>query len=77
MKVKELIEILKECDPEDLIVLSKDPEGNGYKEARTYDMCRFTEGEIGLRELDEEHKELGYEKEDVFDEGEDCIVLWP
>lgn len=30
MKVKELIEILKDCDPNAQVVMQKDAEGNGY-----------------------------------------------
>ncbi|MEE9446225.1 MAG: hypothetical protein V3V19_11240 [Cocleimonas sp.] len=30
MKIKELIEKLKSCDPEEEVILAKDNEGNGY-----------------------------------------------
>ena len=30
MKVKELIELLKEEDPEKIVIMQKDSEGNGY-----------------------------------------------
>ena len=30
MKVKELIELLKTCDPEETVIMAKDCEGNGY-----------------------------------------------
>lgn len=30
MKVKELIEKLQQCNPEDVVILSKDEEGNGF-----------------------------------------------
>lgn len=75
MKVKELIEKLKQCDPETVVIKSKDAEGNGYEEIDTVDTsCNMVvDGyyiEVGLRELMD-----GYSEEDLLD-GEPVVILW-
>ncbi len=77
MKAKELIKIL-ETDPERIIVLSRDQEGNGYQElAATSQNYRFKDGDIGIEKLTPELKEDGYSQEDVMRDGKKCFVLWP
>jgi hypothetical protein len=80
MKISHLITKLKKLDPDALVVLSKDPEGNGF------DICsdvvegyKFDreEREIGLESLTEQAVEDGYSEEDVMEDGERCVVLWP
>ena len=82
MNVKELIEALKQEDPNRLVVMSKDSEGNrfsplaevatsAYKAETTW--C----GEIGLEELTEEDIKQGYADEDVVEDGVPALVLWP
>lgn len=36
MLVKELIEVLQDCDGEDIVILATDAEGNDYKELADY-----------------------------------------
>lgn len=84
MKVYELIELLKVCDPNDLVVLSKDSEGNGFSPLVDVDTSSaYTPettwyGDVALRELTSELAEDGYDEEDVA--GPDaipCVILSP
>ncbi len=81
MKVKELIEILNECNPESLVVLSRDEEGNGYEEARAVNSDEYNydpeQQEIGLKKLTPELKKLGYSEEDLMEEGVEAVIIWP
>lgn len=70
MKVKELIEILKSCDEDALVILSSDAEGNSYSE----------ESDIGSYYFDEENTEIfdlkDYEEE-ALQEMKKCVTIWP
>lgn len=78
MKVKELIEELKELDPEMVVVLSEDAEGNRYNEARTVGVGLFNESEKEF--YDEETLEDDYDEDEVNEirgDSAKCICLWP
>lgn len=82
MKVKELIEILQQEDPERLVILSKDAEGNNYSpladcSTSAYEAECTWSGYIGLEELTPELIKEGYTEEDVLEDGKPCLVLWP
>ena len=83
MKVRELIEILSEYDPEMPVLVSKDAEGNGYDYARVVDgdNIGYTregyECEIGCLELTDELRSKGYTDEDVRSNATPCVVIWP
>lgn len=81
MKVKELIAILKGADQEALVVLSKDPEGNGFDTVYNIDLeMGFGWGEIKYLTLTDELRKHGYTEEDVVggdDTYEKCVVIWP
>ena len=83
MKVKDLLEVLSHLDPERVVILSKDSEGNGHSPlaALTMENCNYSaestwHGNIGLEKITDELREQGYSEDDVI-EGEKCIVLWP
>jgi len=78
MKVSELIELLKELDGDQVVVLAGNEEGNDYHELNyvAFD-AMFDDGEIGLRELEEESIKAGFCAEDVMTRGEKAIVLYP
>lgn len=82
MKVKELIEQLKECDPDSIVIMSEDGEGNGFSplseidDSSNYLADSTWSGEVGLRELTPDLEVRGYSEEDILD-GEKCVVLWP
>lgn len=83
MKVSDLIKMLQEHDPDRLVVISRDPEGNGFEalgevEAMAFDQ-RFG-GEVRYEKLTPELEELGYSSEDIArDDGffTPAVVLWP
>lgn len=81
MTVKQLIEELNGHDPERIVVMSRDAEGNGYSplaESTTGAYAPETTwyGEVGLEKLTQENIADGYGEEDVVD-GQPCLVLWP
>lgn len=81
MTVKELIELLKLEDPNRLVVMAKDSEGNNFSpmsdmSTYAYDSYNNWSGDIGLEKLTDELKNQGYTEEDVVD-GIPSLVLWP
>ena len=85
MKVKDLIEVLKTADPERIVILQRDPEGNGYAQLdqveidnAVYQPSREESEAIKLERLTEKLADEGYTEEDVLKEGgQKCIVLVP
>ena len=80
MKVKDLIAELQECDPEAVVVLQRDPEGNGYAPCAGADSsCVFSDdddGQVyGIYEKydNEEDQEMYGPPEDAVP----CVVIWP
>lgn len=75
MTVKELRELLKDQNDNDLVVLSSDSEGNSFSplsenfSLASYESTSGERGEIWLRELTEELKKEGYSKEDLCENG--------
>ncbi len=78
MKVKKLRKLLRSADPNAIVVLSIDPEGNGYSplDLGTGGM-RYEDHEIGYEELTDDLKGKGYSTDDVMTGGKPCFVLWP
>lgn len=81
MKVKDLIKLLQKEDPNRLVVMSKDSEGNGFSpladmSTESYAADSTWSGEIGLEKLTPELEKKGYTEEDVLD-GKPALVLWP
>jgi hypothetical protein len=85
MKVKKLIKLLKKQDPDRLVVLSTDGEGNSYSPVSDmstggYRAENTWSGEVGPEEFTDEMKEAGYYDEDDVYNGKDdvpALVLWP
>ena len=82
MTVKELKELLEQCNDDDVVVVSSDEEGNSYRKLSTVSADLYAcEGsynvEIGLRKLTPSLEEEGYSEEDVLEGGSPCVVLWP
>jgi len=83
MKVKKLIEILKKCDPERIVILSKDEEGNSFSPLSTVQMknCNYNPittwyGEVGFEYLTAGDKKAGYNESNII-KGKKAILLWP
>lgn len=78
MKVRELIAQLMRCDPDAIVVLSRDSEGNGFQEARNVEPnMTFNEAEVWYRQLTPKMREQGYTDKDVCTDGQLAVVLWP
>ncbi len=83
MTVKELIEELKDMDPERLVVLQKDSEGNGFSPlSGADDNARYVaettwHGEIKYERLSAEQRIQGYTDSDVTSQGVPACVLFP
>lgn len=83
MTVKELRKLLINQNDNDLIVLSKDSEGNSFSPLSehfclcSYESTSTSSGEIWLRELTDELKKQGYSKEDLCDTGINALILYP
>jgi hypothetical protein len=81
MNVKKLKKLLNNFNDEDIIILQKDSEGNGYSPLcdiyeGSYEEDTPWSGEVGLRELTDELKEKGYAEEDVAS-GVNAVILCP
>lgn len=82
MKVRELIELLQQEDPEREVILSRDAEGNGYSPCDgefgtgAYRPTTAWSGEYGIEALTDVLEAGGYTDEDVV-EGIPALVLYP
>ena len=81
MTVSELIALLKKEDPERIVIMAKDTEGNGYSPlygmwSGAYLAETAWYGEAGIETLTQTDIDEGYTKEDVID-GVPAIVLVP
>ena len=84
MKVIELIELLQKEDPDDLVVMSKDGEGNSFSPFCDINRCQYLadstwSGETSLRKLTPELQKDGFTEEDIFNDPDavKAISLWP
>lgn len=82
MTVRELIELLKNEDPDRLVIMAKDSEGNSYSPladmwSGAYVADTTWSGEVGLDELTEELRAQGYDEEDVSEDGVPALILCP
>ena len=84
MKVSELVALLQKEDQDDLVIMSKDGEGNGFSPLSDINKCQYLadstwSGETSLRELTPELRKDGYSEEDVLDDPDavQAITLWP
>lgn len=82
MTVAELIEFLSGLDPNRVVIVSKDSEGNCYSPlsggyTAAYRPDSRWNGEVGLEELTEDDKKYGYTEEDIISDGQPCVVLKP
>ena len=78
IKIKDLITELQSLNPEDYIVISRDPEGNGYGFLEV--ICinhKIHDGEVYIAELTPDLKEDGYSEEDTCERGVPCVVFYP
>lgn len=78
--VKELIEKLSKEDPNRIVILQRDPEGNGFS---PMDDEVFTgaydehEMRIGIEKLTRSLRGQGFTKEDVIEGGSPALIITP
>jgi|SaaInlStandDraft_4_1057021.scaffolds.fasta_scaffold143740_2 hypothetical protein len=79
MKVKKLIEVLSELDPETIVVLSRDSEGNGFSPLSSfaYNVFYIPENTWSGEVYDREEWDEWSDGESVPSEAESALVLWP
>lgn len=82
MTVSELIETLQQFDPDNIVILQKDPEGNGYSplESAWEGIYVGTDhGEAYARKLSPQDIEEGYTEEDLYhgNQGQNAVILYP
>ena len=82
MKVSELIEQLKQVDPDREVVMASDAEGNSHSPLYSLWEGRYRaettwNGEVGMESLTDEDCERGYTDEDVMDDGVPAVILCP
>ena len=81
MRVKQLIELLQQCNQEAKVIMSADSEGNAFAPLDEVDAeCLYSpEGRWGEGVLwDEESLEIEYGEEEDWPEGlEPAVGLWP
>lgn len=83
MKVKELIQLLQEKDPDMLIILAKDEEGNGYCGVEAIGTGVFHE-DILYADFAEFEEDISYHfninssmKDIIKKEANECVCIWP
>lgn len=82
MKVKDLIEQLKLHNPEDIVIMSSDSEGNSYSPLSSiytgsYKAENSWRGEVGISELTPELIKIGFTEEDILEDSVPCVILGP
>lgn len=78
MKVKDLIKKLQKIDPDKIVVLSSDSEGNSFSTVGFIDAnLRYKDGEVGVEKLTAGLRDSGYSDEDVMIGGKSAVVLYP
>jgi len=82
MTVKELIETLRAYNDDDIVIMARDSEGNGYSPlyeawAGAYRAEKTWCGDVGLRALTSSLAEEGYDEDDVLSDGKPACILSP
>lgn len=86
MTVRELITALLDCNMDDIVIMSKDAEGNYHSPLSAVDSnygyvpTTTWYGDVGLRQVPPELIDRGYTEEDCYMAPENaipCVVLGP
>ena len=76
MTVGELIKKLKKVDPKRIVVMSRDPEGNGFSPMCDFWEGTYKDGDVGIEKLTKAYEKLGYSDDDVV-KGTPAVILSP
>lgn len=82
MTVKELIEKLQKEDPDRVVIVQRDIEGNGYSPLTDWWTGAYRAetswyGEAGLEKLTHADKKQGYTEDDILDDGVPALFFCP
>lgn len=81
MKVKQLIKKLQKLNPEAIVLISKDMEGNQHGKLYSIEANvgynPISEDGVGLYKLTPKLKKEGFTEEDVCEGGVEAICLYP
>lgn len=82
MTVGQLIESLQGVDPNRIVIISRDSEGNEYSPLSGWSTGAYKpetswSGRYGLEELTQDDIDYGYGVDDVISDGQPCVVLSP
>jgi len=69
MTVKDLMEFLKDSNPDLPVILSKDGEGNDFRKMHMVQEAAYVEQKWGGADV--------YNQEDAPKDAKPCLVLWP
>lgn len=85
LRIKDLKDIIENMDDDRVVILSSDGEGNNFSPLSSeiligiyepYSPDLIYRGEVGIEELTQEFKDIGYDEDDIL-EGERCLTLFP
>lgn len=77
MLVRELIEMLQELEPDTLVVLQKDPEGNGYSPCAGAALSNYIAESTYSGIVFDDVEELDLVEGEEVPDSDVCVVLWP
>jgi len=80
MNVDQLIELLKEYPPDTKVLISRDPEGNGFAHLCELSYSHYSDDyEVEVYHPDDidERKRWAESDQEDYQEPEKAIVLWP
>lgn len=80
MTVKELISLLQAIDePDRVVIMAKGAEGNSHSPLFCMSTCafRYEDNEVGLEELTDGDRAVGYTEEDLLEGGVPALVFHP
>jgi hypothetical protein len=78
MTVSQLMDVLENCNPDAVVIMVGDEEGNYYCRVSDVDENLYIneDGEVGFNCITQELRDNGYSDEDLV-VGEECVALTP
>ncbi len=82
MTVKALIKLLQAADPNRIVIMSSDAEGNSYSPLSSLGTAAYRadttwSGEVGLEKLTSTLRKEGYTEDDLLEGGKPALILQP
>lgn len=82
MTVAELIELLKDENPERIVIMSSDAEGNSHSPLSSFWSGAYRadttwSGDVGMESIGDEDRAAGFTDEDLLNDGVPALILSP